>query len=147
MMTVNRIHKLLDNLQSTPWESLFHPDLDSLFNWSPSFAPAGRPPRMWTGEKGVVIELDLPGHELDELDVSTEGNHLTIEVKESAGQPAEGAKYHLRERHRGADRATFRLPFALKEELTEVVYEKGVLRISVQKPEEEQVRKLTVRGA
>jgi HSP20 family molecular chaperone IbpA len=91
----------------------------------------------------VVLELDLPGRQLEDLEVTTERNRLFVDVKpqSAAGEPS----YLLRERGEQSGRAEFRLPFPVAAELTDVAYQHGVLRIEVKKPAEEQPRKLNVR--
>ena len=144
MMTVNRIQRLLDGLQHSPWDSLLTASQLDPFRW-PLTTTSIHQPRIWRSEEKVVIELDLPGRCIDDLEVSTERDRVTIDIRGQSSQP-EGRPI-LQERTQQDDHAEFRLPFVVNPELTDVVFQNGILRIAIQKPEAEQARRLEVRQA
>jgi HSP20 family protein len=138
MMTANRVHRFLESLHRAPW--------DSLFAWPVIESSGGSQPRIWSGDEGVVLEVDLPGRNLEDIDVATEQDRLTVEVKQPPDSPEQERRFRARERSDGEERLEFRLPFIVDPALTDVVYQHGVVRISVKKPAEDQPRKLSVRG-
>lgn len=137
MMTANRVHRLLNTLHNSAW--------DSFFNGSGLASPAGLQPRVWTADEGVTVEIDLPGRNPEDIEVTSEKNRLIIETKRPLYDQEGALQFRLRERSDGPDRLEFRAPFVIQAELTDIVYQHGVLRIQLKKPAEEQPRKLQVR--
>ena len=61
--------------------------------------------------------------------------------------PAEEAEaYHRRERRGGAFSRTIQLPFRVDPDRVEAQLENGVLRLSLQRPEEDKPRRIAITG-
>jgi HSP20 family molecular chaperone IbpA len=124
-----------------PWGSLFG---------SPVLAsPACLQPRVWSSENGILIDLDRPGLTPQDFEITIEKDRLSVAIKPDAQADADAGdgQYHVHERDGACEPAEFRLPFAIHQDLTDVSYKDGILRISVTRPAEEQPRKLNVRAS
>lgn len=149
MLTVNRVQKLFDSLNAAPWSLPW----DWPQHWDALFPGAldvtgpadGARPRVWSTEEGVILEADLPGRKLEDIDVSVEQNLLTIRCDAPLYGDEQDCRFRIRERSDGKTTMQFRMPFPMQPEQVEVVYVDGVLRISAARPEEEKPRKVTVR--
>jgi len=101
---------------------------------------------MWSSPDGVVVDVELPGADVKDLDVSVTGDELTVRGKVN-GAPAEGEAIHRRERPTGEFARTVSLPFRVAANELKAVYRNGLLRITVPRPEEEKTRKIEIEAA
>lgn len=136
MLTANRVRTLLDAIQAN-W--------DPFFDWSKFPVAPQAQPRVWRGDNGVILEMDLPGCEAQNIEVAAERNRLSIHVSQPDQATAEPANSRLQEREARTGTFGFELPFPLHDDLIDVVYQHGVLRVTMTKPQEEQRRTLNVR--
>jgi len=102
--------------------------------------------RSWASDDVAVIEIDSPGIQPGEVDLSVENDELTVSVPAPSAEETTGRTYVLRERRSGARRQQFRLPFPADGGRTEAVYEKGVLRITVYRREDSKPAKIVVKA-
>jgi HSP20 family protein len=88
-------------------------------------------------DENLVVEASLPGISPDAVDISVEGNRLTIkgETKREEEKEEEG-KYHFRERRYGAFQRTLSLPVEVNADKAEAVFENGVLKLTLPKVEQ-----------
>jgi HSP20 family protein len=100
---------------------------------------------VYAGRDGLAVVAELPGVEAGDLEVHAHRDTLTIHgVRRPA---AEGeATYHRRERRSGAFTRTLQLPFRVDPERVEARLEDGVLRLSLQRPEEDKPRRIAIDG-
>ena len=85
-------------------------------------------------DKGYVVHAEIPGVSKDDIQVSIEGNQVTIaaEVKRNA-ERKEGERVLRTERYYGQTYRSFTLPAELDEGQSEAKYENGVLTLSLAK--------------
>ena len=112
--------------------------------WNMDWANDGPAFNIYSGDAGVLLTAELPGFDPESLDVTAERDLVTIRGQRDDDQ-TEGVREHARERHGIAFEKSFRLPFAVDGEKTEAVYEKGVLTVRVNRPEEQKPQKIGVR--
>ena len=112
----------------------------------PTLAAAGFPAvNLHAGRDGVAVVAELPGVEPGDLEVQAHGDTLTIAgTRRPAAERAEA--YHRRERRAGAFTRTIQLPFRVDPERVEARLEDGVLRLSLQRPEEDRPRRIAISG-
>ena len=85
-------------------------------------------------DKGYVVHAEIPGVTQDDIQVSIEGNPVTIaaEVKRNA-EAKEGERVLRTERYYGQTYRSFTLPVELDESHSEAKYENGVLTLTLAK--------------
>jgi HSP20 family protein len=99
---------------------------------------------VWQDENAVFAELDLPGVNPADLDVTvTDGNVLTIAGERKAGEVGKEA-WVRRERGHGKFARTVELPFPVDASKVEAKYDAGVLRVTLPKSEAAKPRKIAV---
>lgn len=99
---------------------------------------------LWRGEGGAVLTAELPGLDPNELDVTVEGNTVTIRGNRPQEQLDEGARYHRQERASGRFARALELPFRVDPQKTEAKYERGVLTVRLTQVEEEKPKKINI---
>ena len=105
--------------------------------------PGGFPAvNAYAGEHGVVLTAELPGVRADDLDISAFRDTVTLR---GTRRPPEDAKgYHRRERRQGDFIRTINLPFAVDPNRVEAQMVNGVLYVTLQRPPEDQPRRIKV---
>ena len=92
----------------------------------------------------IVVEIDLPGHKQEEMQIKVDGDVLTIEAERKAERTQKGDSYHRSERILGKFARSFTLPANVDSTRTEAKYEAGVLQIRLPKREEAKPRTIKV---
>ncbi len=98
-------------------------------------------------EDRLVITAELPGVDVDDLDITINGDVVTLTGKRPEDDLQEGEKYHRRERNSGSFSRTLQLPFEVDSTKTEAEYDRGVLTVVLHKPEEHKPKKISVKRA
>ena len=101
-------------------------------------------------ENAYVVHAEIPGVNRDDIQVTIEGNQVTIsaEVKKETpatnGDTATADRVLRSERYRGAVYRSFVLPVELDEAASEAKYQNGVLELKLAKKPVLAGRKLTI---
>ena len=108
---------------------------------------AAAPIRVDVVEKGdvYVVRAEIPGVNKDDIQVTIEGDQVTIaaEVKREH-ELKDGERLLRSERHYGAVQRSFVLPAELDETASQAKYEGGVLELTLAKKPQLAGRKLTI---
>ena len=134
--------------------TLYHPFADPAFDdlFRGFFAPvrSDRAPvsiKVDVAEKdgAYVVRAEIPGVAKDDIQVSIEGNQVTIgaEVKRES-EKKEGERVLHTERYVGSAFRSFTLPAELDEAASAAKYENGVLELTLAKKPALAGRKLTI---
>ena len=92
------------------------------------------------------MEIDAPGIQPGDVDVSVENDELSVTVPAQAAEDVAGRHYFVRERRSAARRRHFRLPFPADASRTDAVYDKGILRLTIHRREDSKPAKVAVRA-
>jgi HSP20 family protein len=109
-----------------------------------------RPSRHWLPvdvyetASALVIKAALPGMKPDEVDISIDGDTLTITGAFTADEESVDREYHRRELHVGTFERALRLPERFQTEKTEAVFENGILTLTIPKVEQAEVKHIKV---
>jgi HSP20 family protein len=99
-------------------------------------------------DQQFYVEIEVPGIEKDQLDVSVDGNMLTISGERKSGREIKEHEYLLRETHFGAFRRRLMLPEGVDAEKIQANCKDGILEIRM--PMEKKCiggRKVMIEGA
>lgn len=104
------------------------------------------PVNFWEEEGGYLLEAELPGLTLDEIDISLEGRDLAVQ---GARKPLEVGKavYHRKDRGEGPFLRRIRLPNAVNAEKVHASLKEGVLSVRLPKAEAALPRRIPVTQA
>jgi HSP20 family protein len=92
-----------------------------------------------------LVTVELPGVELDDLQITMEDGLLTIQGERQFAHDSSEQQFHRVERRYGAFRRAITLPAQVQAEQIEATFENGVLQIVVPKMEEAKPKRIQVR--
>jgi HSP20 family protein len=99
---------------------------------------------VYTTPEEIVIIASIPGLTPDEVDISIEGDTLTIHGE--LRSPLENVGYLFQERPYGTFSRTLTLNVPIEVENAEAVFENGVLTLTLPKAEETKPKVIKVKG-
>jgi HSP20 family protein len=108
---------------------------------SGTFVP---PVDIYEDEHSLVLKLEIPGVNEEDLDVSQENNILTIKGERKFEKEEKEENFHRIERRFGTFTRTFRLPATVDAEHTTADYDKGILKITLSKRAEAKPKQIKV---
>jgi HSP20 family protein len=115
---------------------------------SPARGAPFPPVNLYESREGWVLTAEIPGVKSEDLEVSVEGERVTIGGKRVVEYPSEeGASLHRRERQAGSFRRTFTLPEPADPEKTEAICRHGVLMVRIPRAESVQPRRISVQAS
>lgn len=101
---------------------------------------------VWANADGVIVTAEVPGCDLENLEISVHNNTLTLrgERTEEALDDEE-VTYHRRERSCGQFQRAFQLPYEVEADAVEASYTNGVLHITLPRAEADKPKKIEVK--
>lgn len=95
-------------------------------------------------EDAFVLQADVAGVKESDLDISVNGNVLTVSGSRQADERKEGETYYLYERNYGSFSRSFTLPDEANLESIEAKLNDGVLNLIIGKKAQSRPRKIAV---
>lgn len=119
------------------------------FSWSGDNGGGGM--KMWSpnadvseDDKEYVVQMDLPGMEKENIDVSLQENRLTITGERKEEEKEEKKNFLRQERYSGSFYRSFILSDNVREEDIKANFKDGVLRIRIPKTEEKKPKTVMI---
>jgi HSP20 family protein len=99
---------------------------------------------------GYVVRAELPGWKPEDIDISVEGNTLTIrgqlnEDVDQGGDP--NTRYHHREIRRGSFERSISLPADVQADRANAEFDNGVLTLTLPKSEAAKPKQIKIAGS
>jgi len=112
------------------------------------FAQSAYPPiNLWQDDDQLVVEAELPGFDLEQLDVSVTGdNQLSISGERKQPELNDGT-WHRQERGYGEFRRLIELPDPVDAEHVSATFKQGVLTVILPKRQEVKPRSIKVHAS
>lgn len=101
---------------------------------------------VYEDEREVVIKLDLPEVDQEDIDVRIEGGTLIVQGLRRLEQEERQARYQRIEREHGPFKRVFSLPASVDPDRTVVRCDRGVLKIVLPKTPDTQPRQIEISG-
>jgi len=144
-----------------PWTdrgkvSRFRTEMDRLFDrffdWGASPVTAGEGgwvPSVDVSEtdKDVIVKAEIPGMDPKDIDISVDGNRLTLRGERKHEHEEKGENYHRVERSYGAFSRAIGLPAEVDRGKAEAAYKDGVLKVKLAKTKESSTKRIEVKSA
>jgi len=120
---------------------------DALLRPESPFGAARALPGMnaWETDDAIIVEAELPGFSIDDVEITMTGKDLTLSGTRSQTSP-DGKVFLRRERPTGQFSRTLRLSADIDGSRVAASLENGVLTITLPKAEEAKPRKIQVSG-
>jgi len=130
------------------FEGLFY-DFARSLGVPPNGAGALLAPRMEVAEtdKEFEVSVELPGLERKDVDISLDGNVLTIRAEKKVEAEQKGKNVHVAERSYGVFYRALELPAKVDASTVQATMSKGVLNIKIPKPAQTEAKKIEVKDA
>jgi HSP20 family protein len=137
-------------LFSDPFESLFNlqRSLNALrsSDWlaqGPSGVGGYPPVNIFRQGEDVVVIMELPGIDKEDVDIQVHGNRLRISGKKTI-QYEEGASLHRRERIAGSFDRTIAIPIEVDVDRVKAEYHNGVLALMLPRAARDKPKSITI---
>ena len=113
--------------------------------------PAGRrwmpPMDLVEDEDHYTLRADLPGMSQEDVKIELEDSTLTISGERKAEHESKGEGFYRVERAFGAFSRSLTLPQGVDPESVSASFDRGVLEVSIPKPEQRKPRRIEISGA
>ena len=132
----------------------FRDEMDRLFGnllggWAPSILSGdggwGPALDMRETESEVVVDVEIPGLEPEELDISVTDNTLTVRGERRSEKEEGKGDYHLSERHYGSFVRSVALPAPVDPDKATASQKSGVVTVTLPKTEKAKAKKIKVK--
>jgi HSP20 family protein len=114
--------------------------------WGTTARPAAIPLDAWRDGEQIVVQFDLPGVDLDSVDLDVERNVLTVRA-ERRGSTGDDTEMIAAERPRGVFSRQLILGDTLDTDRLQASYAAGVLTLRIPVAEKAKPRKITIANA
>jgi HSP20 family protein len=114
--------------------------------WGTTARPAAMPMDAWRDGEQIVVQFDLPGADLDSVDLDVERNVLTVRA-ERRGSTGEDTEMIAAERPRGVFSRQLILGDTLDTDRLQASYAAGVLTLRIPVAEQAKPRKIAIANA
>lgn len=99
---------------------------------------------IWTGEDDAVLTAEIPGLDLQQLEITVKNDTITIRGHRVPEKLKDGQTYLRQERGSGRFVRSFSLPFRVEADQVAARYQSGVLEVKLPKAEVDKPRKIAV---
>jgi HSP20 family protein len=101
---------------------------------------------LYEEDDDLVVTASLPGVKSEDVDVSVQGDVLTIRGETRSEQESGRGRWHRRERTYGSFQRRITLPCTVNTEKAEARFENGILTLRLPKAEEAKERRIRIEG-
>jgi HSP20 family protein len=105
---------------------------------------AALPLDVYETENEFVIRASLPGVKPEDVQITVQGDTVTIRGESKAEEERKGEQWHLRERRFGAFQRSVSLPTPVNADKAQAHFENGVLTLTLPKSEAARPRQIKI---
>ncbi|WP_028490669.1 Hsp20/alpha crystallin family protein [Thermus islandicus] len=102
------------------------------------------PADLYETDEALILEMAVPGLAPEDLEVSLEGNKLTVRGQVKPVEEAQVRRYYLQEIPHGSFVRTFSLPVEVKAEEAKAEFRHGILRLTMPKVAEARAKRIPI---
>lgn len=101
---------------------------------------------IWAGADDAILKAELPGMDAKDIDLSINGDTLTLKGERSPEGLKEDEGYHRQERAHGKFVRSIKLPFVVDNNKTEASCKNGVLKVVLPKAEKMRQKRISIKS-
>ena len=133
-------------LEADPFSELrqLHRQVSRLFDGGGGASPEFPALNLWGNADEVRVAVEAPGLDPEKIELTVNGNVLSIEGERPADEVGENDVVYRRERLAGHFHRTVRLPYEVDNDRISARYVNGVLHISLPRSEATKPRKIQI---
>lgn len=102
---------------------------------------------VWANDESVVVTAELPGMDTDSMDISVQGDQISLSGERKPGEMANDVVCHRLERGAGRFTRTFRLPYEVNDDKVTAKYTNGVLAVTLPREEASKPKKIEIKAS
>jgi len=102
------------------------------------------PVDLYETDEALVLEMAVPGLSADDIDISLEGNKLTIRGEHKPVEDQGARRYFLQEVPHGSFVRSFTLPVEINADEVKAEFKNGVLRLTMPKAETARAKRIPI---
>ena len=122
-------------------------DLNRMFGTMRFYPPPELPLlNLWTNPDGAIVAAEVPGVIPDDLEISIRRNTITLRGTRK-GEPTEDAVVLRQERVTGPFARNIVLPFRVEADKASARFERGVVTLTLPRPEEDKPHRISIARA
>jgi HSP20 family protein len=137
-LELNRLRQQIDSLFEDPF-SLLAPGTSFFEGWTP-------PVDVFEDKDKYVLRAEIPGMKKEDIEVSLDGNTLTISGERTQEEEKKEGETYRAERFFGRFQRSITLPASVQADKIEASYKDGVLTIRAHKSEEAKPKQIAVKS-
>jgi len=99
---------------------------------------------IWSNASDILVTAELPGFELEDINITVKNNHLTLEGERKTPPVEDGVKCHRCERGSGRFLRSFTLPYEAEVDQVAATYRNGILTIKLPRAEHSKPRQIKI---
>ena len=104
------------------------------------------PINMWVDADSVTVTSEIPGIDVDDIEISVIGKSLTLRGSRKQDEMKDNESYHRRERWNGQFSKTVELPFNVETDRVDAKFSKGILSIVLPRAEAEKPKRIDIKS-
>lgn len=133
-----------------PWNELnrLSREMDRLFTRNGTTTPSAvtyPALNVWEDEGHLHVEAELPGFQIDQMEIYVDANQLTLKGERKAPEQKEGT-WHRQERGFGSFHRSLELPADVDADGVTADFRNGILHVTLPKSEEAKPRRIEVQS-
>lgn len=101
---------------------------------------------VWEIDNEIILASELPGLEKDDIEITVEGDLLTLKGNKKAPVLKDSELLLLKEHLYGEFARTIKLPYRVNPDQVEAKFRNGVLTIKLNRPEEDKAKKIEIQA-
>ncbi len=122
-------------------------DLNQMFGAMRFYPPPELPLlNLWTNPDGAIVTVEVPGVSAEDLEISIRRDTITLRGTRQ-GEPTEGAVVLRQERMTGPFARNVVLPFRVDANKASAKFERGVVILTLPRPEEDRPHRISIARA
>ncbi len=120
-------------------------DINRLFEaGNPGEAESYPAVNLWSNAEQVTLTAELPGVDPKDIDISVQGDAVTLQGERKVDEPTDDVVCHRQERGAGKFVRSFRLPYEVDGTRVSARYARGVLTVSLPRTESSKPKKIAI---
>ncbi len=135
---LQELKKEMDRIWQEFFGKSYLPEKWITFEWSPAIDVSET-------DNEVLVKVDLPGVNPDDIEISLSENILTIKGEKKKEEEEKKENFYRMERYYGSFMRSIQLPCEIEEDKISATYKDGVLKIVLPKKPEEKKKVIKVK--
>ena len=96
-------------------------------------------------EHNLILEAELPGLDVKDIDINLTGDILTIKGEKKQERKEDGKHFHCSECHIGSFQRSLRLHVNVQADKIDASFDKGILKVILPKTEEAKEKEIKIK--